>query len=192
MFDKPYNFQKVSQRETLSKDPFKKIYYRFKASKRTYFVTLELYSFEIAAIKYCDIKDKDSKNAYTKIFNDGDAIRVVTSCLHIMKDYWAKNPDISFAYYAVLREFKEGLKRAKGKDKPKIIGQYKRARFHIYKYAMINLFPPIHFTQYEDENNCMYVLLNKNQKEPKATLKKLSKYLFDNHDLIFEPSIINN
>jgi hypothetical protein len=105
----------------------------------------------------------------------------------------SKNPDVTFAYYAVIREFKENIsKHIKEQDRSNFIAQYKRARFYIYKYAMINLFPPTHFTQYQDEKNCVYVLLNKNQSKPKGTLKKLSKYLLDNHDFIFEPLSIDH
>ena len=66
MFDKPYQFQFLGYRKAFLTEPSQKIHYRFKAQHRTYFVTLEIFSYGIAAIKYCDVKDKESKKAYNK------------------------------------------------------------------------------------------------------------------------------
>jgi len=104
MFDKPYAYQKVTQQECVGPEPVNKIYYRFKTPHRKYFVTIEVFPFRMAAIKYCDLKDKGARNAYKKIFNDGDAFRVITTCLYIMRDYWRENPAISFAFYAMPRD----------------------------------------------------------------------------------------
>jgi hypothetical protein len=182
MFDKPYQFQFLGNRKTFLTEPQKKIHYTFKAKHRTYFVTLEIFSYGIAAIKYCDVKDKESKNSYKKIFNDGDSFRVITTCLHIMLDYWQQNPNTSFAFYAVPRELKNTLLIQDAKRS--LI--YKKIRFRIYRYAMINLFAPKYFTQLTDNKNCLYVLLNKKQKKPKTTIKKMGSYLLDNYNLIFE------
>src|SRR4051794_28467631 len=109
MFDSPYPFQYLGKKETLLKDPVFKVNYRFQAKFRRYFVTVEIFNSGIAAVKYCDAKDIGAHNAYKKIFNDGDAFRVITTCLFIMLDYWKKNPATSFAFYAVPREWKETL-----------------------------------------------------------------------------------
>jgi hypothetical protein len=189
MFDSPYNFQKVAVNETLATNPTKKIYFKFKAKHRTYFVTLEVYSFDIVAIKYCDVKDKDSKNAYRKIFNDHDGFRVITTCLYIMLDYWKTNPTVTFAFYAVPRDFnkeKFNKKFIKEIDEQLFIEKYKKVRFNIYRYAMVNLFPPQNFVQLRDTKNCLYILLNKKQKKPKTTIDILGKYLLANYDMIFE------
>jgi hypothetical protein len=182
MFDKPYPFQPLGKRETFIAEPTQRTHYRFKASYRTYFVTLEIFSYGVAAIKYCDVKDKDSKNAYKKIFNDGDAFRVITTCLYIMLDYWKKNPNTSFAFYSVPRELQNTLLIEDIKN----LEVYKKVRFRIYKYAMINLFSPTYFTQLTDEKNCIYLLLNKNQQNQKLTLTKMGEYLLNNYSLIFE------
>ena len=190
MFDSPYAFQKVSVNETLMPDPIKKIHYRFKAAYRRYFVTLEVYSFNVVAIKYCDIKDKNSGNAYKKIFNDYDAFRVITTCLHIMLDHWKENPAVTFAFYAVSRELTQTIIQEKDitvQEAQAFADEYKRVRFRIYQYAMINLFPPAKFIQLRDSKNCLYMLFNKKQKKPKTTIKKLGQYLLDNYDMIFEP-----
>jgi hypothetical protein len=60
------------------------------------------------------------------------------------------------------------------------------ARFTIYKYAMINLFPPGHFTQLRDARNRIYVLLSKKQKKPKTGLRLAGNYLAENYEMIFD------
>lgn len=190
MFDNPYRFEKVSVNETLTPNPIRKVFYRFKAAKRKYFVTLEVYSFGVVAIKYCDIKDKDSSKAYKKIFNDFDSFRVITTCLFIMLDYWKKNPDVTFAFYAVPRDSNQKSKvpsHLSEDELEKFWKKYKRVRFDVYKYAMVNLFPPTKFITYRDSKNYLYVLLNKKQLKPKTTIKLLGQFLLNNYDMLFEP-----
>ena len=74
------NHDDLIEKSSLLIDSASKINYRFKAKYRTYFVTLEIFNSGIVAIKYCDRKDIGAHNAYEKIFNDGDAFKVVTTC----------------------------------------------------------------------------------------------------------------
>lgn len=190
MFDKPYAFQKLGNTYTLLADPVRRINYRFKARFRTYFVILEVYSFGVVGIKYCDVKDKGAYNAFDKIFNDGDALRVISTCLYIMLDYWKRYPTTTFAFYAVPRDLPSALINQKQLNKiesEKFFERYRSVRFTIYKYAMVNLFPPKNFFQIQDSKNSLYLLLNRKQKKPKTTLKKFKKYLIDNCNMLFEP-----
>lgn len=189
MFDQPYNFQFLGEKKTLIKDPVSKINYRFKAKKRKYFVTIEVFSTGLAAVKYCDAKDIGAHNAYKKIFNDLDAFRVITTCLFIMRDHWKKYPHCSFAFYAVPRDWKDALFKGKTlseSQKILFIEKYRNVRFSIYNYAMLNLFPPENFTPFRDSKNSIYVLVTKSRPRPKVILNSLTKYLFANHNLIFE------
>lgn len=107
-----------------------------------------------------------------------------------MLEYWKQNPHVTFAFYAVPRELKEMLikqKKMRTKEAVAFIDRYKHVRFAIYKYAMINLFPDKNFLQIRDTKNSIYMLLNKKQKKPKTTIKRLGKFLLDNYELIFEP-----
>lgn len=72
-------------------------------------------------------------------------------------------------------------------NKPQRLKQYQRARYNIYDYAMINLFPKTKFTYIRDKNNSLYVLLNKKHRKPKTSIKLMSAYLLQNNDMIFEP-----
>ena len=125
----------------------------------------------------------------TKIFNDGDAFRVITTCLFIMLSYWRA----SCSNLCILCELQENLNSKSSKDG---ILHYSNTRFRIYQYAMLNLFPPAKFIQLRDSANCLYVLLNKKQKKPKTTLKrkwsclsfgKLRNDIFTRYYLISHP-----
>lgn len=174
-------------------------FFRFKAEKRTYFVTVEHFNFNVAAIKYCDVKDKNSKSAYTKIFNDNDGFKVLATCLKIMHNLWKHDPKLSFAFYAAHRPTKFNCKNnnrlKKMMEDEEYREKYIRTRFNVYEHAMINLFPPNVFNKVKDYKNCIYVLLNKKRGRKAIRLKQIGKYLLDNHDIIFEsdylPSIKN-
>ena len=151
MFDQIYEFNSLGKTETLLKNPTHKHNYRFKAKYRDYHVIVEYYEFNFVAIKYCDRKDiKSPKTAYNKIFNDGDAIKVISTCIHIMFEVWKANKNLSFVFYAVPRDI---IPPKKILDK-EFLESYKRTRFKIYKYAMLNMFPPANFTHIDDYNNC--------------------------------------
>jgi hypothetical protein len=190
MFDQPYPFDYLGPRETFVPDPIRKVLYRFKAEKRSYLVTFEIYSFDVVAVKYCGLKDRNAGNRFEKIYNDKDAFRVITTCLYIMLDYWRKNPDVTFSFYAVPRKFDESIvinKELSGRQLKKFIERYRKVRFAIYDYAMINLFPPTAFIALRDSKNAVYLLMNKKHKKPKITVQLFGRFLLDNYEMIFEP-----
>lgn len=163
MFDAPYPFCNVGSASTTSKNPYKKIFYKFYARKRTYLVTFECYAFEVVAVKFCDVKDKRSKKAYHRIFDDGDAFRVIGTCFYIMLAYWRKNPNVNFVFYASLRDITEELLSKKTlalEQVPSFIANYQKTRYRIYRYGMVNLFSYEYFTAYSDRENCVYALIN--------------------------------
>lgn len=190
MFDEPYKFQYLGIRNTLVPDPTLKANYRFQAKNRRYLVTFETYSFNVVAVKYCDIKDRNAGNRYDKIFNDGDAFRVITTCLYTMLDFWKRNPQVTFSFYAVPRHLDTHLFEQMHLDEKqwrKFVDRYRKVRYAIYDYAMINLFPPRHFTPLRDRKNSVYLLMNKKQRKPKTTVKRFGQFLLDNYGMIFEP-----
>lgn len=191
MFDTPYSFFSLGTTKFSTANPHKKAFYKFRAQYRWYFVTLECYSFGMVAIKYCDWKDRKShRTAYHKLFNDGDAKRVIGTCFHIMLAYWRKNVDVNFIFYASLRDVAAHLLENKSltiRQVAPFIERYKRVRFRIYEYGMINFFSEEYFSQLRDEGNCIYVLLNRNQDNAESIINELTKFLKDNHDIVFEP-----
>jgi len=192
MFNNPYPFCSLGKSETNEKNPYKKMHYKFYAKHRVYLVTLEFYSFNLVAIKYCDVKDKHSSKAYHKIFNDCDAFRVIGTCFHIMHQYWKKNTNVNFVFYASLREIRSELLNSKTIPEESLadfIEKYKRVRYIVYRYGMLNLFSYDYFTPISDRENCIYVIINK--KHPKAAeiIEPLRVYLLKNHEIVFNPEL---
>ncbi|MBC7554031.1 MAG: hypothetical protein H7257_08630 [Taibaiella sp.] len=192
MFNEPYPFLSLGKSQINEINLYKKYFYKFYARHRTYLVTLECYSFQMVAIKYCDVKDKNSSKAYHKIFNDCDAPRVIGTCFHIMLHFWQKNKDVNFVFYASMRKIAKELLDRKKLDETQIIPfieRYKRSRFSVYKYGMVNLFSYEYFIQLSDYENCVYVLINRNLKSPAMIINQLTKFLQDNHDILFIPDV---
>lgn len=165
--------------------------YRFKSKHRSYFVRVEHLTVGLVAIKYCDVKDLNSKNAYKKIFNDYDGGKVIASCIKIMHNLWKNEKNINFGFYAVPREIDIDTinpKRRNSLNSQAYLDKYIRSRFNIYEHAMINLFPPSSFWHIRDYKNCIYILLNKGTKSPTKKLQKLAEFLLKFHNIIFEPA----
>lgn len=189
MFDRPYPFEKAGKTSTLLRDPVEKVYYRFQAAHRKYLVTLEVFSTGMAAVKFCDIKQRENATRFNHIYNDGDAFRVITTCLHIMLDYWRRNPAASFCFYGIPKDIKADSPKVKQLDAEAAelyLERQRSTRFTIYSYAMVNLFDPEYFRQMRDSANYFYILMNRQQPEPTETMEKLGAYLLEHYEMIFE------
>ncbi|MBS1563006.1 MAG: hypothetical protein JST39_01400 [Bacteroidetes bacterium] len=134
--------------------------------------------------------DRRAQNRYERIFNDGDAVRVIGTCLHIMHNFWKRYPDTHFVFYAVPRKWEDAIladKRAmSAAEQARFAERFKRTRFAIYNYAMLNLFPSEYFVHIRDTKNAIYILLNKSQWHHATRLKQLGKYLLANYNMVFE------
>ena len=190
MFDNHYPFSYLGKQETVLLEPRAILKYKFKAKYRTYLVRVEEYSFGFYAIKYCDVKDKNNQTtAYQKIFNDGDFFRILATCVYIMFKLWEANPSISFVFYAVPRNITVAdiaNKKLSPQTETAFLEHYKRTRFNVYEYAMLNLFPPNKFSHINDYQNCIYALVNKNAAQL-SMIKALGNFLLSSHDILFEP-----
>lgn len=188
MFDNPYPFANLGSAALIGDNPIRRFIYKFKAARRHYLVSLELFSFNLVAIKYCDRADINNNEGYKRIFNDGDAYRVISTCLHIMIDFWRNHPTVSFAFYAVPRDFNELNNRKFANDmlRQRFLERYRISRFSIYKYAMLNLFSPNDFFQLQDSANCIYLLANRHEENVAALIWQLGTYIYEREQLIFE------
>ncbi len=151
---------------------------------------MEVYSFNLMAIKYCDVKDKGSGKACHKIFNDSDAIKVIGTCFHIMWKHWQKDNSVNFVFHASLRHMTEEILSKKAIPialLPPFLENYRRAQYQIYRYGMLNLFSYEHFIPFSDKINCVYVLINRNQQNPYEIIDKLTSFLLEHHDILFDP-----
>lgn len=185
MFNNPYPIINLGGEKHVGKNPKESRYYKFKTPHRSYFVTLELFDFPLVAIKYCDLKDKNAKNRYRKIFNDCDAFRVIATCLYIMLEYWKKYPRVNFVFHAAPRHFidKENVFNLTEEQ----LDSYSKVRYSIYRYAMLNYFSYDDFTHVSDRGSGIYILMNKQQSKASRVMDKVKNYLQRNHDIIFTP-----
>lgn len=204
MFGSPYKFNYLGTNQAFGPNRIvQKSKFRFQAKHRKYFVTADHFDFNLIGIKYCDNKDRNAGNAYTKIFNqkDSDASRVIATCISIMHQLWRENPFTSFGFYATPRtlDIENIIQNKKFSDEEhqvKFLERQKRTRFLIYEHAMINLFPPSNFFKLKDFENSIYILLNREVSKGKTYRKKeyqnkideIGKFLLENHEIIFEPS----
>jgi hypothetical protein len=143
MFDAPYRFVKAAKKSDLSLPHLvSNTIYRFKARKRHYLVFIQLYNNNLFAVKFCDRHHKEDRTAYTHIYNDFDAFKIITTCLYIIQDFLNANPQASFGYYAVPRKESNYKQPLDALWKRKISKNFSKARYNIYQYMMVNKFPP--------------------------------------------------
>jgi hypothetical protein len=95
---------------------------------------------------------------------------------------------VNFIFYASLRDIKQHLAKSlklKEQNQQEFIENYKRVRYRIYRYGMVNLFPYKYFTPIADTQNCVYVLINKKQDNASDIISELKHFLYENHDVLF-------
>ncbi len=193
MFDAPYEYRCLGRERPVDGFPEERWFYKFEARHRAYLVYVELYDIGVVAIKYLDRRDKGSAAAFTRTFTepDSDAVRVITTCLHIMRDYWRANLDTSFVFIGMRRAVvsPEVAARRQFDRYPERAAAYSNARFSIYRYAMKNLFSPAFFTHYFDERNNVYLLLNAANAEPVSLMEALVSELAEHYEDVFFDSL---
>ncbi len=184
MFDNPYKPRTyLGTKVTFEKEPPMYALYRFRAKHRTYLVTLELFSFGLAAVKFCDSKGK-GRSAFSKTYNEYDSFRVIGTALHVMRDYWKKNNDVSFCFLAEPRIWDKSIsaKRKIAADNQ----DYKNARLNIFIYAIQSLFSPDVFKHLRGKDTRMYILVNiQSANKNKVSLEKMANYLGMNYYELF-------
>ncbi len=181
MLDSPYSFSYLGRKETGRRDHTHFAHYSFRGKERKFLVTLDTHNFGVVEFRYCATKDKESRSAYSKIYNDNDGIRIISTCFNIIFDYWRRFPDSSFWFYAMPRNIPVGLDL-----KNRSPEGYLSARFKIYSYFVENVFSPDDFTFAYDSRALIYILINK-KKDTLSVLTEFSNFLLSNHSKIFDP-----
>lgn len=181
MFDSIYDYSVIHKGSSITEQYDNVVLYKFSSRHRDYIVSLETYALGFVAIKFCERQDFRLKNAkrYERTFNDidNDATRIISTCLHIMRDFWVLHPGTNFCFHGTLRPLNSNDTN---------IRKNRTVRFNIYRYAMFNLFSPHDFEHYFDTDNCVYLLLNKTEQQPENVVKGLTKFLSDNYNIIFD------
>lgn len=119
-------------------------------SNKRYIVEIEKFSNHFLGLKFYWKGVADSKLRYSLLTNDHEPRTIVMSCVHIMLEYFHRDPFASFGFVAA-----ENLTHDNQKTLP-------NKRFRFYRRMMISIFGSETFAQGYDLNNSIYVLINKN------------------------------
>lgn len=112
------------------------------------------------AIKFYLKSHKDSKKRYNLLVNDGDAFRVLSTCLNIIIDILEKQPFASFGFIGAPTS-EEQAKQIEVNNK----------RFRVYRQIAQNRFSTKHFEHAMNSEKSTYIILNKQNKESKLLTK---------------------
>ena len=138
-----------------------KYLYRFKTRfNRTYLVEIEEYRYDTYAIKFYLKNHADSPNRYNLLTHDGDAFRILSTCLSIIADLLSKNQYASFGFI--------GAPTLEEKEKER---ETNNKRFRVYRQMTQNRFSTDRFSHVMNEDKSTYIILNKRNPEPNLLAK---------------------
>lgn len=144
---KPYNLQffhrlKIDDGTIVSKD-----IYRFKTRfNRVYFIELERYENSLYIAKFYLRIHKDLKDKYKIVINDGDGLRVLSTCISLALKVNAQDPLASFGFIGE-RRLEESMNNTQ--------------RYRIYSMMSAKYFSPKKYDHVKDDNTSLYFILNK-------------------------------
>lgn len=167
MFEGYYTFNKANVDTPLNykKHLLKTHIYRFKTEGRTpYIVHVEEYPGHIFIIKFFRKKDRNNKNRFNIVTNEGRCTKIVTTCIRILVSILHKVPDASFGFLG-----------AHTVTKSEVESKTNTQRFRIYKFAMENRIGENLFVHSMDEIHSTYLMVNKANKKPDAFVEKARK-----------------
>ncbi len=155
-----YNF---IQTKEIKKHSVKEHKYSFKTRlNQRYIVNVEEYKYQLFVIKFYLKNHEHSKQKYNLLTNDGDAFRVISTCVNVILEILTLNPEASFGF---IGEQSLGEEKANTKC------------FRIYKRVTENYFPPQKFEHAINTENSSYLILNKKNKT--LELKEKAQEMFN-------------
>lgn len=150
----------------------KKFTFRDKQRLR-YIVEVEIYTNDVYAVKFFVKNHSGSPFRYNNLTGNGDARRIIDTCLQIAIDLYKANDQISFCFIGAptQKEFQE-------------TGYNNTKRFRVYSLISKFLINPETFTHTEVTESSFYVLLNNNGLKKNPNLFETIRKMFnDNYDL---------
>lgn len=127
-------------------------YYTFRTRKnRRYVVEAEQYSHHVYVLKFYPLALKNSSNLFKLLVNDGDAFRILSTCLRVFADICRRDPLASAGFIgeALVGESKVTTKR-----------------FRVYFQSVATFIGSIDFTHHALPAISAYFLENNANKEP--------------------------
>lgn len=146
MFDTAYRFEKIGTKPPSSEYIKLVDLYRFKTEKRSYICEVELYSCDVFIIKFYDRADKNNPHKYSKLTGDGNASKIIKTCLDILASIYKNNTRSSFGFIGANMET-ESLSFTK--------------RYKVYSKVSSNLFGRNTFEHVYSDKHSAYLFANK-------------------------------
>jgi len=150
MIPSGYLFNFIQTKSIKEKYHLKEHKYAFKTRfNKRYIVNVEEYQHKLFVIKFYLKSHEHSKQKYNLLANNGDAFRIISTCVNIILHILKETPTASFGFIG-----------------EHIIGEEKTntKRFRIYKRVTENYFPPLKFEHAINIENSSYLILNKKNK----------------------------
>lgn len=126
--------------------------FKSKKSNKRYIVEVEHFSNHFLGLKFYWKGVADSKDRYSLLTGDYEPRTIIMSCIHLMLQYFHRNPFSSFGFVAAPDLNPESTQRP-------------NKRFRFYRAMLLNTFGSKTFIQAYDINTSVYVLINRNQIE---------------------------
>ncbi|MGO1521599.1 MAG: hypothetical protein ACTHXT_13255 [Sphingobacterium sp.] len=183
MLDQPYKFRKASVSEDLTRTFIKKlITYVFQLDdvtnkKYIYIVEIEVYDFNIYAVKFYPKTFKNHERRFNILTNQRKAGRIIATCLHVIVDIIKQDPLANIGFLAARTtdnsgEYQENLRLNK--------------RFKIYAQAFQDFFGTQTFSHFPDNNTSTYLLIN-NKNDVTKIKNGAQKMFADLYPNLFSP-----
>lgn len=133
--------------------------YHFKSAKShlIYMVRVEVYDYDVYAVKFYLKKHSQSPNKYRLMAQTYEPRRIINTCINIMLQIFAENPNASFGFVG-----------ANGFDEP--VANTKRYR--VYSRIIATYFSEQYFYHKENIGKSAYMLINKEKLAKNPNLVK--------------------
>lgn len=169
MFDSCYSFR-YKRFSTISEGqyPCKRHIYTFNGRQgHCYLVQLEEYDHELFALKfYLEFSGETEEHRYGQLTHLYEAAPVLRTCLNIMLQVYRERPLASFMFT--------------GSPLPGELDKKQTKRYRLYRRIMANFFSPVNFLHLVNEDQSLYLLLNK-EKDAKegALLQRVEQMMIE-------------
>lgn len=139
--------------------------YSFRGNKKRYLVIVEEYNYQCFAVKFCLQEHKNYHDRFSRLSNQNECSRVITTIIKIIKDIHDKNPFANFVFIGAQAANEKSYNQTK--------------RFRLYIKILERVITPVFFERRYNPNNstCIFLSRNNNDKNiPKLIETMFRKY----------------
>ena len=145
--------------------------YTFKStkSKITYIVRVEMYKYNIYAVKFYPKQFRHSKNKYRIATNTFEPRRIINTCINIMLSIYEENPMASFGFIGANGLNENSTNCTK--------------RYRVYSRIMATYFSSERFYHKENKAKSAYMLINKKSlRQDENLISKIESFFMEQYD----------